>query len=411
MKKRNSGALALICPLVLFFMVISVKTEAAETLHLGATVPFQYRVGIEIKQNLLMLADLLNKAGGLSAGGKKYTIEYHIYDDKYDADVGRAAAEKLVHEDKVKFMVGPFASNVNLAIVGVTEPNKIPIFSVAASEKLLDPKLKYFVHTYASKYAYGQIKGYIENWPEIKRVLLCSYDDATGHSLCETQEKAHKAFGLTVLPTLYFKRGEMDFTQIAIKAINMKPDLLYCHGINGEAEIIQLVKALKDLGFKAHIHASYMTPKVLEELVARVGKKGVEGLHVIIEDPTLFPESIRPPEAVELRRHYEKYYGMWESTGASWVGNWYTWLAAVKKADSLDPDKVVGAIDRNFEVRTPIGTAKFFTRPDLGNYRYCDYSTMVVGGIIKDGKINFSFAKDADWGIEAIEKVYGVKMR
>jgi ABC-type branched-subunit amino acid transport system substrate-binding protein len=203
----------------------------------------------------------------------------------------------------------------------------------------------------------------------------------------------------------------MDFNPIAIKAINMKPDLFYLHGVNGEAEIIQAVKAMRDAGYEGLIHASYMTPRILDELIARVGKEGVEGIDVIYDDPTMLPESIRPKEAVELRKNYEEYYGKWETAGASWVGNWFTWLTAVKKVDSLDPDKIMSAIGRDFEVKTPIGPGKFFTRPDLGNPRYCDYSTMVVVGVIRNGKIEFDFSKDADWAIGAIEQVYGMKMR
>jgi hypothetical protein len=83
----------------------------------------------------------------------------------------------------------------------------------------------------------------------------------------------------------------------------------------------------------------------------------------------------------------------------------------VKKADSLDPDKVMGAIDRNFVVQTPEGPVKFFTRPDLGNNRFCDYSKTVLTGIVKDGKIQFLFKRDPDFVIDAVEKVYGIKMR
>jgi branched-chain amino acid transport system substrate-binding protein len=411
MEKRKLCLFGLVCLLISSVTMIWVQVEAAETLHLGATLPFQTRMGIQMKNIFLMNADLLNKSGGLTVGGKTYMLQYHIYDDKYDADTGRAACEKLVFEDKIKFNVGTFGSAPALAMVGITEPNKVPIFTPAASEKLLSPNLKYVVHCYCSKQAYGLMKALTEIRPEVKSVLICTADTETGHSLAVTHEKGYKAFGITPLSTLFYKLGETDFSRIAVKAVSLKPDILHGMGITTGAEVVQLVKALRDAGYKGPIMSEYVTQEVLNDIVARVGKQGVEGLLVTSYDPTMLPENIRPKEAAELRNNYEKYYGKWETEGVQWVGNWYTWLAAVKKADSLDPDKVMAAIGKDFEVKTPEGPVKFFTRPDLGNYRYCDYSKTVLTGIVKDGKVEFLFKRDPDYVIDAIEHVYGIKMR
>jgi ABC-type branched-subunit amino acid transport system substrate-binding protein len=247
--------------------------------------------------------------------------------------------------------------------------------------------------------------------PEIKTVLMLTSDDEMGHSLAMTHEKGYRVFGITPLPTLYYKHGETDFSGIAVKAISLKPDLFHALAIHNEAEILQVIKALRDAGYKRPLMAEFVTQEVLDGIVAKVGKTAVEGMLIGSYDPTMLPENIRPKEAVELRNNYEKYYGKWETEGVQWVGNWYTWLAAVKKADSLDPDKVMAAMGKDFEVKTPEGPVKFFTRPDLGNYRYCDYSKTVLTGIVKDGKVEFLFKRDPDYVISAIEHVYGIKMR
>jgi ABC-type branched-subunit amino acid transport system substrate-binding protein len=411
MKKRRFWILGLVCLLIASATTVCSKVEAAETLHLGATLPFQSRLGIQMKNIFLMNADLINKSGGLTVGGKTYMIQYHIYDDKYDADTGRAACEKLVFEDKIKFNVGTFGSAPVLAMAGITEPNKVPIFTPAASEKILAPNLKYMVHCYCAKQAYGLMKALNEIRPEVKSVLICTADTETGHALSVTHERGYKSFGITPFPTLYYKQGETDFSRIAIKAVSLKPDIFHGMGITIGAEVVQLIKALRDAGYKGPIMSEYVTQEVLNDIVARVGKKGVEGLLVTSFDPTMLPENMKPPEAAALRSNYEKYYGKWETEGVQWVGNWYTWLAAVRKADSLDPDKVMAAIGKDFVVQTPEGPARFFTRPDLGNNRYCDYSKTVLTGIVKDGKIEFLFKRDPDFVIDAVEKVYGIKMR
>lgn len=412
MRERNLSALGLSClPLVLvmsLFMVLCAEVGAAEILHLGATVPFQSRIGIQLKNILNMNADLLNKTGGLTVGGKTYTIKYHIYDDKYNADAGRAAIEKLVFEDKIKFNVGTLASAPALAMLSVTEANKIPIFSGAVSQKLLNPNVKYFVHTYP------QIGPAIGNAlrklrPDMKTVLLCSSDDETGHTVLQMFEKMYKSFGLTTFAPLYFKHGQTDFSGIATELVALKPDHFSPVAIAVEAEYIQLIKAVRESGYKGTIECHYLSQQVLDNILARVGKKGAEGIYVVIGDPTLPDITNKPPEAMEFRKNYETYYGKWEPEGLQWAGCWYTWLAAVKKADSLDPDKVMAAIDKDFKVSTPSGPAKFFRRPDLGNNRYCDIATVIRMGVIKDGKIVLVFEGDADYMIRTAEDFYKIK--
>jgi len=51
-------------------IILCVKAEAQEVIHLGATVPFSWRMGINLKNILEMNADLVNKSGGLTVGGK-----------------------------------------------------------------------------------------------------------------------------------------------------------------------------------------------------------------------------------------------------------------------------------------------------------------------------------------------------
>jgi branched-chain amino acid transport system substrate-binding protein len=384
--------------------------KAAETLHLGAVLPFQARIGIQMKNIYLMNADLINKQGGLTIGGKRYVIEYHIYDGKYDTDTSRAAVERLVSQDKVKFIVSTFSAGT-FAALPITEPNKTPLFSQAVSEKILDPKIKYHVCTFANKFCNGLVKAFTENRPEFKKIQILTLDNEIGHALAPVIEKIYKFFGMTTSPTLFFKYGEMDLSRIAVKVVSEKPDLFYGLAISNDAALLQLVKALKDAGYKGPILLEHATQGLMNDIVARVGKKEVEGLLVASFDPTILPENIKPREALELRENYEKYYGKWETDAIQFIGGWYTWLATVKKADSLDPDKVMAAIDRNLEIKTPEGIAKFFTRPDLGNNRYCDYAKPILTGIVKDGKVEFLFRKDADYMISATEQVYGVKMR
>jgi len=132
-----------------------------------------------------MNADLLNKAGGLTVGGKTYKIEYHIYDNKAQADVARAAIERLVFQDKIKFDVGTFHTASLLAMLAVTEPNKIPVFGCTGSDKLLSPEYKYFVRTYSG--AFAMVNGrYYMSCDQILRQVFKSLTTMRPVTLCLT---------------------------------------------------------------------------------------------------------------------------------------------------------------------------------------------------------------------------------
>jgi len=391
-------------------IILCVKAEAQEVIHLGATVPFSWRMGINLKNILEMNADLVNKSGGLTVGGKTYLIKYHIYDDKYNADAGRAAHERLISEDKVKFIIGTIPSAVILASLGITEPNKIPVFSNAASQKLLSPDIKYFAHTYMTRVGDVLNRMLLEVRPDIKKVVLCSYDNEVGHSVIPPMEKAYKTFNANPLASLFYKPGESDFSRIATRVVSLKPDLFDSDGSTG-AENIQLFKALRDAGYKGSMIADFFSQPEIDDLVAKIGKEAAEGIYVSINDFTLPAVKNKPPGAMEFRKNYEAYYGKWETDALHWMDCWYAWLTAVKKANSIDPDKVMAVIRQGIEVSSPNGGGKFLTRPDLGNKEYCDYAQPLRLGIVKDGKITLVTEKGADYSIDTLEQVTGMKMR
>ena len=74
--------------------------------------------GLAIKRGAEIAIDEVNKAGGLKVGDKTYKIELLMLDDQYTGQGGKTAAERLVFQDKVKFIVGPIGSNPVLSTDG-----------------------------------------------------------------------------------------------------------------------------------------------------------------------------------------------------------------------------------------------------------------------------------------------------
>ena len=68
----------------------------------------------------------LNSTPCLHVGGKKYKLTDAVYDNRYTAEGGIAAAKRLVFEDGAKFVVGTMGSGPSVAASdAVFEANKI----------------------------------------------------------------------------------------------------------------------------------------------------------------------------------------------------------------------------------------------------------------------------------------------
>jgi branched-chain amino acid transport system substrate-binding protein len=62
--------------------------------------------GIATKNSLQIAIDEVNERGGLKVGGKTYELKQVIYDDTYTGQGWTTAANRMIFEDKVKFIIG-----------------------------------------------------------------------------------------------------------------------------------------------------------------------------------------------------------------------------------------------------------------------------------------------------------------
>ena len=86
---------------------------ADNVLRIGAAVSLSgafAKLGVETKAGYEIWKDVVNKAGGIKVGARKYTVDIIYYDDKSDAQTAAKLTEKLITEDKVKILFGPYSS-------------------------------------------------------------------------------------------------------------------------------------------------------------------------------------------------------------------------------------------------------------------------------------------------------------
>jgi branched-chain amino acid transport system substrate-binding protein len=415
-KWKSITPLCLIGLVVVFLLVIAVQGQAqtkipAKTLKIGATGPFFLKVGIQLKKVLELFAELTNKAGGISVKGQNYNIEYIVYDDKYDAIAGRAAGERLIFQDQVKFIAGPLGSAPALAMLEVTEPNKIPVFTSAATPKIYETKYKYVVHSVSMlarvtpDYMYWKEKRMIP--PAAKTIVLACDDDATGHAMCSYDKECAEYAGYKVLDVIYYKRGITDFTPVATAVKALNPDIFHPVSLMAGGPLYNVMKAISQSGWRGtviQVYAEDMIPMIVKEF----GKDLAEGLIFNWADLSLIPN---PPQGfLAFKEAYVKKYGTWEVDALDWCNGYYLLLEAIKKANSLDPDDVMAAL-AGLRYSWFRGSVQMFRRPDVGNNRYVDCSFDIFQGQVKDGKPIFAGLMTPEYQLDVLEKKLGQKIR
>ena len=358
--------------------------EAAETLKIGNTVPLKSKEGIQIKNWLGLLAERLNQSGGLVVKGNKYNVEIISYDDEYSADTGRAAAERLIFQDKVKHIVCQWGSAPIVATLQIAQQNKVLQIADGMTEKTMEPQWNYFYRTPSLFWINGQQVEYIEMFKKRglpMTVVMINPDDVTGRGATKKNEMLYNNVGVKILDQLFWKRGTTDYTPFATKIKSLNPGFVDTGTAPGGAPTLLLAKALYDVGYKGGKIFNNMAD-TWKEIVDKVGPEAIEGSVGGFKDPRQYRSE---KWVLELCDAYEKKYGIWETDAVNWIGGWFALMSAVKKADSLDPDDLVKALN-GMEFSTFYCNSKFVARPDMNNPRTCDSVGEQIFGVVKKGK-------------------------
>jgi len=382
-------------------LMASITAQATTTLKVGSTEPFQTAMGIEAKKCLEILVDEFNKAGGIKIKGETYKIKMTIYDDKYKPDVGRSAVERLVYQDKVKFMVGQLGSAGIIGGIPVIEENKILTWVGGVNEKIIDPKNRYTIRhagVGGTNWIYLRKK-----YPNVKTMAVFTVDDLTGHWNAKTQGEMAKSYGLKVMKPVFYPRPTKDFAPFATKIKSMNPDVIATWGAAAGTQLGLMYKALYEAGWRG---VKTMSVFKTDEVLSVSPKAALEGLMVSISDPTMVPN---PTSSVmKLKKAYIEKYGKWDFTGVDWTNPWFSFIAALKKANSLDPEDIKAAM-KGLEFEGTHGMMTMMKRPDKGNNRYCDVLRVYHMFEVKDGKLVYAETTSQPDAKNFIEKVYGHK--
>jgi len=119
----------------------------AQTIKVGVAVSLTGRFAMEGKLvydgNKLWMEEV-NKRGGINVGGTRMKVDLVSYDDKGETQTAVDLTEKLITQDKVRFLFSPFSSVITQQTSVVNEKYKVlTIAPVGASDTIYERGFKY----------------------------------------------------------------------------------------------------------------------------------------------------------------------------------------------------------------------------------------------------------------------------
>ena len=359
-------------------------SQAQETLKIGGVGPLSgggTAWGLAAQRGMEIAIEEINAAGGVKAEGKTYKLQLVMYDDQYTGAGGKAAAERLVNQDKVKFIIGPVGSPPALGVISVTNPAKVIALTNGYAPQILknDTKDPYNFRIYPTNIEFGPplIKWLKEHAPEVKKVGMLAPNDAVGQSVAGALAEDYRKQGFEVSLEL-FERGIKEFTPLILRMMAQKVDAFEFDG-NSPGDAGLMLKQIRQAGFKGKVIqiGGPGSDEIIE--IAGAAAEGFLSYGVFDWDT---------PAGKKLRPIYEQKYGkgIINQFMPAFYHTMFLLVDAIKRADSTDTDKVRDALDamNGFDAGV-YGPVKWAGKDSYGVNRQLMFTYYLAE--VKDGKL------------------------
>jgi branched-chain amino acid transport system substrate-binding protein len=342
-----------LAPVVLAGVVLAslpVPAGAQTPIRIGASMSVTgtyAKPGTYQKEGYDVCLDELNAKGGLL--GRK--VELVIYDDQSQPATAVKLYEKLITEDKVDAVMGPYSSAVSEAVANVTEKyKKVMVAPLAATTSIFKKGRKYIfmIITPAENYLDGLIDMAAKRG--LKTVAIINEDTLFPKASAAGTAEAAKKRGMQVVLQEAYPKGNTDFSALLVKIKAANPDVIAAGTYFDDA--VAITRQMKELNVNPKMFGLTVggdLPEFYDLL-----KQNAEYVY----GSTQWDESLPYPGQKEFLTAYKKKFKHEPSyhSAAGYAGC-LLYAEAVRKAGSLDADKVREQLLK-METRTAFGDYK-----------------------------------------------------
>ncbi len=338
---------------VLATLCLAGPASAQEEIKIGAIVTLS-GAGAAWGQAMLYAAELaaddVNAKGGLEVGGRKHPVKVVAYDDKYQAGEAVTAANRLIFEDKVQYIIGPVGSAAALAVSPIVNKNKVVMLTLGFTDKALakDKPFNFRPNLTTMETSQPQID-WIVKAKGVKKVGGLFPNDETGQQIAQDLEKAYAKAGAQLNAKEFFERERVDMMPLLTRLMAKGVDAIELDG-NAPGTAGLIVKQARELGFKGAIIRSGgpATP----EIVNVAGAGATNGM--LVNTP------VNPANAA-VKAYSERYFAKYKKrmngfSPAFYDGTRMLFQAMASAGTAADTDKVRTALEAIKDYQGILGT-------------------------------------------------------
>jgi branched-chain amino acid transport system substrate-binding protein len=347
----------------------SLAKVEGDKIVLGAAVSLSGKYassGLHTKNGYDLAVATINKAGGLKVGGRPYYLEIKYYDDESDTKLGAQLTERLIQEDKIKFMLGPYSSALTKAAAPVVEKHKIPMIEAnGASRSIFAQGYRYVFGVLSTSEQYlssvvdlvAEMEMKVGRNPKELAVAVVVENDPFSLDVRNGVVERAEALGLEVLVDDKFPPNFDDSADIFGKIKDLKPTILIVSGHSKGA--IAAARHISEM--KIDVPAIGMTHCEAGELIEKFGA-AAEGILCATQwSETLKYKGSVFPSARAFSRAYLKSYKGYRDTpyqAAEAAAAVIVWKDAFERGSSFDTETLRDTIAAT-ELQTFYGRIKF----------------------------------------------------
>lgn len=341
--------------------------KTANTLVFGTPVSLTGSLaheGGDTLRGYQLWANTVNANGGITVGNTTYRVEIKYYDDTSNLPKSAELTQRLVQQDKVNFLLGPYGSAATLKDKPIAEQYHIPMVEAnGAAKAIFTPDTHYVfgVLSPASEYARTMINAALALLNPPHTIALIYASDAFSKEVAVSARDYATQQGLNVV---FFQQypstpsGVMQMlNQLKTSAGGATPDFILGSGHADEA--ITTMKDCKALDISAKLFGFTVGPS-LPEFISTLGADANDVLGSSQWTPEENYHGIdsfgTPANYTQLYQeayHQAPSYQAAESTAAGLAFQY-----AIQNANSIDPEQVRNALS-NLDIMTFYGRLKF----------------------------------------------------
>ena len=206
--------------------------------------------------------------GGIEVDGLRYAAEIIYYDDESDADTAANLVQRLIDEDRVDFLLGPYSSGLTTGASAIAEANNvIMVEGNGTSDTMFERGFRnlFLVATIASDYTKSGVELLAA---EGATSAVIAYEDTSFPTSVANGAIRHlEDNGIEVLAVETYPKDIQDVSAIMTKFRDLAPDIFVGGGHYNDA--VLFVNSAKELGFAPEgmlITVGPSNPKLVEEL-------------------------------------------------------------------------------------------------------------------------------------------------